>query len=316
MDGSIFLVSERIITLFLIVFAGIYARRIKILDWGTTKKLSALLINITQPMLIITSFQIDFDAEKLKQGAGIFGLSAVLHIFFAALTFLLFKPVKDFEERKVYQLSTIFANCAFLGFPVLQVVFGDDLGIFYGAFYAMFFNIFIWTYGVYLISKKDNNENKIKLPVKKIFLNAGMISCVTGIILFALRIKLPSFLFNSAKLVGDMTFPLAMLIIGALIYDVKLKYIFANKKNYYFVFIKLILLPVLVLFACRFLKLPDLYIYMGALMTAMPSAANAAIFAETYESDAKCGAANVGLSTLFSIASIPFIIWLIEWAIK
>jgi len=65
----------------------------------------------------------------------------------------------------------------------------------------------------------------------------------------------------------------------------------------------------------RLLNLPPLLIYMGALMSAMPSAANAAIFAETYESDAKCGAANVGLSTLFSIASIPFIIWLVELVI-
>ena len=314
--NAAFLVSEKVITLFLIVFAGIYARKIKILDWDTTKKLSALLLNITQPMLIITSFQLDFDAEKLKQGACIFALSAVIHIFFAALTFLLFKPVKNFEERKVYQMSAIFANCAFLGFPVLQVVFGDDLGVFYGAFYAMFFNIFIWTYGVYLISKKNTGENKFKIPVKKIFLNAGMISCAAGIILFAFRIKLPAVLFNSAKLVGDMTFPLAMLIIGALIFDIKPRYIFANKKNYYFIFIKLVLQPVLVLFVLKILNLPELYIYMGTLMSAMPSAANSAIFAETYGSDAKCGAANVGLSTFFSIAAIPLIIRLIEWAVK
>jgi predicted permease len=220
--------------------------------------------------------------------------------------------VKDFEKRKVFQLSAIFGNCAFLGYPVLRVVFGDDLGVFYGAFYAMFFNIFIWTYGVYLISKKDNAENKIKFPVRKIFLNAGMISSVAGIIIFALKIKMPPVLFNSAKMVGDMTFPLAMVIIGSLIYDIKLREIFADKKNYYFIFVKLLLLPVIILFACRLLNLPRLLVYMGALMASMPSAANAAIFAETYESDAKCGAANVGLSTLFSIGSIPFIIWLIE----
>ena len=319
MNATIFLVSEKVLTLFLIVFAGIYARKINILDWSSTKKLSAFLLNVTQPLMIITSFQIDFDAEKLKEGAGIFILSVCIHVFVAAASFLLFKPVKDFEKRKVFQLSAIFGNCAFLGFPVLKVVFGDDLGIFYGAFYTMFFNIFIWTYGVYLISKKENADetgNKIKFPVRKIFLNAGMISSAAGILIFALRIKMPPFLFNSAKLVGDMTFPLAMVIIGSLICDIKLREIFAKKQNYYFIFIKLIILPVIILCACRLLSLPRLYLYMGALMTAMPSAANAAIFAETYESDAQCGAANVGLSTLLSIVSIPFIIWLIELTIN
>ena len=310
-----FLVSEKVITLFLIVFAGIYARKLNITDAGSTKKLSALLLNITQPMLILTSFQIDFDAEKLKEGAGIFILSAVSHIFFAAAAFFLFKPVKNFEQYKVYQMSAVFCNCAFLGFPVLQVIFGNELGIFYGAFYSMFFNIFIWTYGVYLISKQSGSGGKLKFPVKKIFLNAGMISSAAGIVLFALRIKMPPVLFNAARLTGDMTFPLAMIIIGSLICDIKLRDIFTNKKNYYFIFIKLILFPASVLFICKFLNLPDLYIYMGTLMAAMPSAANAAIFAETYDSDAKCGAANVGFSTLISIISIPFIIWIIERAV-
>ncbi|MCL2099032.1 MAG: AEC family transporter [Oscillospiraceae bacterium] len=306
------LVSEKVITLFLIVFAGIYARKLNITDAGSTKKLSALLLNITQPLLIITSFQIDFDAEKLKEGAGIFILSAVNHVFFAAAVFFLFKPVKNFEQYKVYQMSAVFCNCAFLGFPVLQVVFGDELGVFYGAFYSMFFNIFIWTYGVYLISKRPGKDNKLKFPVKKIFLNAGMVSSVAGIILFALKIKMPAVLFNAARLTGDMTFPLAMIIIGSLIYDIKLKDIFTNKKNYYFLFIKLLLFPAVVLCGCILLNLPRLYIYMGTLMAAMPSAANAAIFAETYDSDAKCGAANVGFSTLVSIGSIPFVIWVIE----
>lgn len=318
MNDSIFLVSEKVITLFLVVFAGIYARKINILDASSTKKLSAFLLNITQPLMIVTSFQIDFDAEKLKEGAGIFVLSVIVHLFTAAAAFFLFKPVKDYERRKVFQMCVIFGNCAFLGYPVLRVVFGDDLGVFYGAFYTIFFNIFIWTYGVYLISKKDSSQNKsedkIKFPVKKIFLNAGMISSVIGIIIFVLRIKMPLVLFNSAKLVGDMTFPLAMVIIGSLICNIKLKEIFADRQNYYFIFIKLLLIPAIILFACRLLNLPKIYIYMGALMSAMPSAANAAIFAETYESDAKCGAADVGLSTLFSIISIPAIIWLIEWS--
>ena len=58
MNGTVFLVGERVITLFLILFAGIIARKLNIIDWAATKKLSALLINITMPLLIITSFQI------------------------------------------------------------------------------------------------------------------------------------------------------------------------------------------------------------------------------------------------------------------
>ena len=312
MDGSIFLVGEKVFTLFLILFAGIYARKINILDQAATKKLSALLLNITQPLMIITSFQMEFDVGKLKEGAGIFALSAAIHIITAAGVLLFFKPVRDFEQRKVYRMCTLFGNVGFLGFPVLSIVFGDNTGVFYGAFYNMFFNMFIWTYGVFLMSQKEDARNKIKLPLKKIIFNAGMLSSLTGIIMFVLRIRTPPFLLNSMELLGGMTFPLAMVIIGSLIYDIKFKDVLADKKIYYFMFVKLIALPVLVLLAGRLLNLPRLFVYMGALMSAMPSAAMAAIFAETYESDAKSGAAAVGTSTLFSVITIPAVIWLAE----
>ena len=311
-NGSVLLVAEKVLTLFLIVFAGIYARKRKILDDSSTKKLSAFLLNVTQPLLILTSFQIDFDAEKLKSGVSIFILSAVIHVFLAASGFLLFKPVKNIEQRKVFELSTIFCNCAYLGYPVLKVIFGDDLGIFYGAFYSMFFNIFIWTYGIVLLSRERTKDGeKVKLPISKIFINSGMIASVAGIIVFSLRLKMTPVLYESSKLIGDMTFPLAMVIIGSLIADIKLRDLlsaFKSIKNYYYLAIKLIIMPVLIGTVCYLLKLPTLLIYIGALMAGMPSAANVAIFAETYESDAKTGAINVGLSTMFSIVSVPLVI--------
>jgi len=337
MDDTVFLVGEKVITLFLILFAGIIARKANIIDWSATKKLSALLLNVTQPMLIITSFQMDFDSEKLKNGLMIVVLSVIIHISVAAAAFLFYKPVQNGGHRKIYEMSTIFCNCAFLGYPVLKVVFGDELGIFYGAFYTMFFNIFIWTYGVYLITRKnkepvnvgdgDLNElrsfqdapqtNKtVKLPLRKIFLNTGMIASVIGIIIFTFGIKMPGILYDSSKLVGDMTFPLSMIIIGSLISDIKLKDMFLPVRNYYFIFIKLIFIPGFVAVACYVLKLPPLLVYIGTLMTAMPSAANVAIFAEAYDADSKSAAINAGLSTLLAIGTIPLTIYFLNGVLK
>jgi len=312
MDGNMFLVGERVITLALILLAGVYARKINILDDATTKKFSAFLVNITQPLMIIASFQMEFDIDRLREGAWIFVVSAVIHLLVAAIAWLLFKPVRNFETRKIYQMGTIFANIGFLGFPVLSVIFGYELGIFYGVFYTMFFNFFVWTYGVYLISKKSEAKNKVKLPLRKIFLNANMISSVAGILMFVLRIRIPTVLLDSVQLVGDMTFPLAMIIIGSLICTIKFKEVFADKRIYYFLFVKLLLLPVVMLLIGAMLNIPSLFVYIGALMLAMPSGALVAILAETYESDAKAAAANVGISTLFSIITIPAVLWIIE----
>jgi len=327
-DENVLLVGEKVITLFLILFAGLAARKLNIIDWAVTKKLSAFLINITMPLLIITSFQLDFDSEILKNGLMIFVVSAVLHIFISAAAYFLYKPVKNSGHKKIYEMSTVFGNCLFLGYPVLKVVFGDEIGVFYGVFYGMFFNLYLWTYGLYLITRKNkkekNSENseeskesgKFKIPTSKIFFNIGIISSVTGIIIFISGIKIPGVIYGSAKLVGDMTFPLSMVIIGSLISEIKLKEMFLNFRNYYFVFIKLIFLPVFVALVCYVLKLPVLLIYIGTLMTAMPSAANVAIFAETYGADSKAAAINAGLTTLVSIGTIPVIMYLLDNILK
>ena len=317
MDGSALLVIEKVATLFLILLAGIAARKMNIIDWHATEKLSAFLLNITQPLMIITSFQMDFDSEKLKNGAYLFVLSAIVHVFTAATVFLLYKPIKSGDKKKVYEMSTIFCNCAFLGYPVLKVIFGEDLGVFYGAFYAMFFNIFIWTYGVLLITRNGKGgAPKPKIPAKKIFLNAGMVSSVLGIMIFLAGIKLPKVLYDSSKLIGDMTFPLSMVIIGSLVSDIKPKEMFLSAENYYYIFVKLIFFPLSVGFVCYMLKLPRLIVYMGTVMSSLPSAANVAIFAQAYGADSKAAAINVGLSTLFSIGTIPLAIYFLDNVLK
>lgn len=316
MNPSPFLVTEKVTTLFLIMIAGIIARKTNILDWPATKKLSAFLLNITQPLMIITSFQLDFDSEKLKNGFSLFALSVVVHTVTAAAVFLVYKPIRSGDEKKVYEMGTVFGNCAFLGYPVLKVIFGEDLGVFYGAFYAMFFNMFIWTYGVYLITRKSGGTARPRISVKKIFLNAGMIASVLGIIVFLTGIKLPGVLYDCSKLIGDMTFPLSMVIIGSLISDIKPRDMFCRKKSYYYVLVKLIALPLAVGLVCHALKLPALIVCMGTIMSAMPSAANVAIFAETYGADSKTAAINVGLSTLFSIGTIPLAIYFLDNVLK
>ena len=320
---NIFLISGQVITLFVIIIIGIYARKIKVTDAASTNAMSKLLLNITQPLLIITSFQIDFDSEKLMNGFTILGVSVILHTSAAVLSRFVYMPFKKKrEDKKIYEICSIFNNCAFLGYPVLKVVFGDDLGIFYGAFYTIFFNIFIWTYGVYLLSRDNISENgkKIKLSkdsvitsAKKIFLNTGFIASVLGLVIFVFRLRFPPLLYDSAKLVGDMTFPLSMIIIGSLIANLDFKGLFLSLKNYYYIFIKLIAFPLITASVFCILKADIYLIYVATIMASMPAAANNAIFAETYGANSELAGKLVGLSTLISIVSIPFILYILEF---
>ena len=315
MNASIdlYLVSERVLVLFFTMFAGIAARRLNIIDDATTKKLSKLLVNITQPLMIITSFQIMYDAKLLFDGFRIVVASVIIHVLAAAFAFIAFFKLKKLSERIIFEFGVIFANCSFIGYPVLKAVFGDEIAVFYGSFYIIFFNMFIWTWGLHILRR---GKSGIKVPKWKIFINAGTLPCVIGVAVYLTQIKLPSPLFSAMKLVGDMTFPLSMIIVGSLIAHIKILKVLTNPRMYYFLAVRCFIFPCLILALCLLLRIDRTLGYLCVIMTAMPSGANTAIFSELYEADSKLGAESVGASTLVSVLSIPCIIMLLNFFYK
>lgn len=307
-DASV--VTMKVFVLFLAMFAGVAARLSKVIDEKSTKVLSSFLVNITNPLLMIYSFQLDFDIEMLKTGGRIFLLSAIMHTLYALLSKLLFCRIKSIRSKSVYEFALIFANCGFIGFPVLMAMYGQ-IGLFYGAFFTGYFNLFVWTYGVFVMNR-NSEEKKFKIDFKKLFLNIGFLSIVIGILLFVLRIKLPLPIYDAAKLVGDMTFPLSMIIIGSLVTVLDFKSLYKNGFIYIFAAVKLLLLPLLAIAACYLLKPPPLITNMCVVMAAMPSATNTAVFAEIYDGDSPLAAKCVGVTTLLSLFTIPAVVYLMN----
>lgn len=305
-------VISKIGMLFFILIVGVITRKCGIIDAASTKKLSALLVNVTQPLLIIDSFQIAYSGSRVQFGLKVLAASAVIHISVALVSYLLFKREKHPEKRRVLEFCMIFGNCAFLGYPVLEAVFAtpgaENPGIFYGAFYTLIFNTFLWTYGVSLMRRGKTEEKKGSW--RSIFLNVGVISCIVGFVFFLTEFKLPAFIGEGVKMVGNMTFPLSMIIIGSLVATFDFKRVFFQWRVYIFSLLKLIVWPMLV--AAIFSLIPvdrDLKL-LCIVMAAVPAASNCAIFAELYDSDSPLAAQCVGITTLFSMATIPFNVWM------
>lgn len=130
MGADISLVAAEVLTLFCMMLVGVAARLFQVFTKDSTKLLSSLLVNVTQPLLILTSLQITYTEERLRTGLHIALVSAVFHVALSLLARLVYGRVKN---ARVLEFGTVFANCAYLGYPVLVVVFGEE-GLFYGAF--------------------------------------------------------------------------------------------------------------------------------------------------------------------------------------
>ena len=296
-----------ILPLFLIMLLGVFVRKVGIFDWQTTKRIASFIVNITQPFLIIASFITERTGDKLKTALGIIVASLVMHVAFSVFAAVIFRK-SDVADRSTLEFGLIFGNCAYLGYPVLMAVFPQN-GLFYGAAFTLVFNVYIRTYGVFLLNKGKKNGH----AVLKAIVNPGTIASVIGILLFAFNVQPPAFLTSTFTTVGNLTFPLSMIVVGSLLCNKTAKNLF-SAKVFLFSMARLFALPVITLVICLLCRVDTGMTMLCVIMASMPTAANTAIFCELYKANSPLAASCVGVSSLLSVFTIPIILWLTKFA--
>lgn len=302
-------VCYKIIVLFIAMIAGYIAKKAKILDVKSTKALSALLANITNPCLIIASLQIERNAGLLKMAGIVLLMSVIIHTVMSAVSWLIFRKVKDAPSRGVYTYGLTYMNCGYMGYPIMQAMFPEH-GLFYGVIYVVAFNLFSWSHGVAVMNSAESK----KPDLKKILLNPCIICTVASMILYITNIRLPGVLLEGIDMVGDMTFPLSMIIIGSLLGDQKLASLVTDAKLLGFAVLKLAAVPLAMLAVCCAVKgaIGTTACLVCITMCAAPTAANTAVAAEVYGGNSALAAKLVGVTTLFSLVSMPAVLILAE----
>lgn len=294
-------VIKQILSLFLIGLVGFYGGRKKIIDENISNGLSRILLDISIPLLIISSFSFKYTSAMASNVVKAFIYGIIIFI----LTPLLVKPLLirvEEGKRKLLEFAMVFSNCGFMGFPLAQSVLGYE-GVIYTSVFNIVFNIFVWTYGVVLLS----NLNGIK-ELKNILKNPGIIAAVIGILVMVFSIKIPGILLDTMKMLGGLTTPVSMLIIGSQVSRADLKKIFKDVTLYYGSFIKLLLIPIVLYLVSIIFKEKSLVIKTFILLQAMPAGATTSLFAENFNKDKEYAAFIVSFSTLLSVITIPLVI--------
>ena len=135
---------------------------------------------------------------------------------------------------------TAFANTGFVGFPLMEALFGN-YGLLLAAVYNLCYNLFFYTYAVYLFSRKP------KFRLLEIFKNPVSVASILAIVLFVIPWRMPAFLSETFKLIGDMTVPMSMMVMGSMLASVKIKKLVTDKKAYIVSALRLVVLPAVVM---------------------------------------------------------------------
>ena len=284
---------------------GFGLRRGRIIDNVFSKNLSTLIVKVAQPMLIISSLiSLEFSRENLRRGLTAMALSFALHTFMGIIAHFSVKGFRDLDERKISEFAIMFTNCGFIGFPILESLYGKD-GLFCGAFYVVGFHLFIWTWGMIILSR---GRDDIKLTPKKALVNFGTIPCLIGFILFILPFPIPTFIAKSTDYLAGLATPISVLITGSLIATGSMKDLFGRAANYAISFIRLIAIPMIVCVVLKLCGLGQFLIIFGTVMAAMPSASVITMFGELYDINPGYASRIVGITSILCVITLPLLV--------
>ena len=289
--------------LFSLLIVGYFLNKKKILDSHINTGLSALLLNATNPALILSSLGATGgvakgDVSKLL----VFGLCfyIMLPIFAWLIVHLLrIHPSK----RSIAQLLIIFSNTGFMAIPILQTLYGD-VSVFYSNILNLPFNFLFFSYGVYLMNRETAGASGGKLNWRK-FVNPGIVTSAIALLLYFCNITLPKVATETFSFLGNMTPPLSMIILGSVLAEYPLSSIFKDLKINLMLIVKQLLLPVIATVLAHLVFTDPVITGIIILTFAMPCATMTVMLSKEYKSDTLTASAGVVFTTVLSLITIP-----------
>lgn len=284
--------------LFSVMILGVILKRSGIVDNHGMSTLTDLVINVTLPASILKSFQMEFNSQILKSCMVICVVAVLIQIGAYLLGMVLYPMFKD-DRKKVLQYATICSNAGILGNPIAEGIFGG-LGLLYASIYVIPQRIFMWSVGLTYFTEAPD----AKTLVKKVMGHPCILSVFIGFLIMIFQIPLPGFLSLAIKNVANANTFLAMLLVGAILADVKLSDL-PERATIYYSFVRLFLIPFLVFWGCRLGQVDSLVTGVSVVLSGMPAASVTAVMAAKYGKDQVFATKCVVLSTLLSMVTVP-----------
>ncbi len=268
--------------------------------------LSAILIYVCGPCMVVsTFFTLDFSTDYLVRMALFFIVTLVLQAVFMLGIYLVFRKQYHVSKYRILTIASTMGNVGFFGLPIVRALCPDNPEVAcYSCVNVLTMNILIFTVGSFCLTEK-----KEYMTLKAGICNPTVPAFFFGMVLYLLRITehIPAVLGDSITLLGKMTTPLCMIILGIRLATVSLKKMFTWKFIYVASFMKLVAFPLFCLAAVYFLPLDNAFKAAVVILAATPCASVILNLAEMYKSETEMSANCMTLSTLVCFITIPLI---------
>ena len=293
-------------TLFVIVIVGYMTGKLGYMGGEFDRKLSSLVINWTCPALILSSAM----TGDLPDRRFILPLLAISVVTYLVLTGVAFWLPRFLTRRKddegVVGFAMMFGNVGFMGYPVVASIFGHE-AVFYAAVLNVVNTFAVFTVGTILVTGKGEVEGP--RFQKKVLYSTPMLSAYLTMLIVALEIDdIPACISQPLTMIGDITVPAALLIIGSSMSQLPLRALMGNATVYITTVMRLVVVPVAMYFLCLLLGFDPYVVNINTVVIAMPVATYGTILCLKYNRDTSLMAEVTFITTLLSMITIPLLV--------
>ena len=293
--------AKQVVIMFILSGVGYLMFRTKKISAEGSKSIGNILIYLSLPCVIIRGFQVKRTPETL-QGLG---LSALLAAVILAVCILI--PRIIYKKDPIAAFAAGFSNPGFFGVPLIVSSLADG-AVFYVAAYIAFLNLLQWTYGVAIMTGEKKG-----LSFKKVITAPFMISIIIGLFFFLTGLKLPAMVDSVVSSIAALNTPLAMFTVGIYLAQTDILAMIKRYKLYGISVVRLLLIPLVGLLLLSLVPASQIDMKLAILIAAAcPVGSNVAVYAQLHNKDYGYAVETVVISTLFSVLTIPGIVWLAQ----
>lgn len=299
------LLTKQIAELFIMILLGYILVKSNLLTKQDSKVLSTVALYIVTPCVIINAFQVQH-SQDVKNGLILSFLTAIIiHIIYIVGVRIVGKA---YTLNGVEKATIIYTNAGNLIIPLVQALLGKEWVV-YTTGYILVTTVFIWTHGRMLICEEKG------FNVKELLKNVNVVACIMGILMFALKIQLPSLITETMDSISATIAPISMIVAGMLIAGMDVKDCLKNKRLYIITFLKMIVFPLFAVSLLKFTNLSsmvkngDMILLISLLASIAPTAASVTQLAQIYDADSEYASAYYFVTTLLCILTMPVFVW-------
>lgn len=292
---------KQLIIMFAMLALGVWMKRSKMMSETTFKELGVFLLYVISPIVVFRGYLVAPTQVNTMRLLVSFGASFILLLMIIGIATLIY------HKDGLSIFASIFTNSGFMGIPLVVALFSQEAVFVLSPLLSWLF-VIQWTLGIVVVTKDPRS-----MSFKKVMLNPVIIATIVGVIVYFLHIPIPEVLDEFLGRIGAMLMPIAMIVLGSSFAHLSFKNVFLDARVWLMVLVRLFVLPLFVVVALSVIA-KDFELVAYTLLVAMsaPIGANVAILAQQYNKDTTLAASQIMLTTLFSIISMPLMVFIAD----